>query len=645
MPGGVTYKFFSNDTETGGTPALARKFTGGLIVEGVGGGLADLNGHVTFGCGGFLDGLGPSYKINCQTVAAGSTTVTAVTHAHAGRQTCDGRWSVMTGLDLQAGGFPMNTFYFDYCVPTARDTGTGEITLSAPLKYSYKSTWPLSYDGQDEITQSFGGPAMLYPLVPEWNTSVHYINCNFSGNAGGQAFNCEIREAIFEGCGTTNHDGINISQIYLCWFKGGDISGASQWEIDKMVNTIVIDGTTMVQPTVQSSSIERLIVANGATITNLNGAPKELVLTSDSTISVLNLGVAYGAPEVFHWAGTAPSITANVGGGYANIDSLTTITAGVITSPFGADVQRWPVPGHTYFLKDTGTGYWRIPFRVIDISQTGTAPNGTIQITTNLTTMTGWPSWGSAIDVVPHPCPQLYRYNYVSEVTWPNGEPIYSYSKRFFSTYAGTYTGAAHVWENFGYPPDYNYTATMLGKVESISVNVQTAYGGVEALVWNWPSAFGNYSVTRPNFSVTTWAPSFDLTTPGERIMRGGQAPIGKQPDDGILNFPGTGVGEDVWMTGSAGAAANFNFRSIVTFTDVTVEISMDHDVVPQNVAMTDFEREQLADVFTAIPRALYLLSVSNRTRPCLSLDRDSRQHISRCLNGSCNFQYCQSSR
>src|SRR5262249_54885674 len=106
------------------------------------------------------------------TVRAGATSVTLLNPRQSSLFRV-GSWAVLAGLDTQGEGYPPNQAFFEYVKITAINAATGEITFSNPIVNSYKSTWP-HYRPPVNPDDDTGGPATLFALNTNWDTSVTY---------------------------------------------------------------------------------------------------------------------------------------------------------------------------------------------------------------------------------------------------------------------------------------------------------------------------------------------------------------------------------------------------------------------------------------------------------------------------------------
>jgi hypothetical protein len=181
----------------------------------------------------FLGGFGIVQKKAASaliaTVNAGTTSITLLTPSQTSKFTV-GRYVLLTGGDLQGYGYPPNPWVFEYALVSAIDTATGKITLSAPLQYGYKSTWPSYYSGTSS-SASEGGPATLYAFDPSWNTILEYKGLKISGNVGTYANGRSVKftDVTFNGCTSggglspTQNLGITLT-IVRCFVRWRSIS-------------------------------------------------------------------------------------------------------------------------------------------------------------------------------------------------------------------------------------------------------------------------------------------------------------------------------------------------------------------------------------------------------------------------------------
>lgn len=208
-----------------------------------------------------------------------------------------GNYALMTGIDQQRNGFPINPYYYEWPViqsvsgslNCAGGAG-GSVHFTAPLANKYLSTWPVfSVGSAFEIDQ--GGPATLYVLETAWNTDQEYVG--LPGQAfvidspGAQTYaigrNISYTDTSFTGahCGVPTQN-MNFSVLRGDW-------STCTIEIDKVIGTITYNGITLNRVNVQSSSVQQLNLIN-STVGDLNGTPIKTTC-SGSTLANLTVGV------------------------------------------------------------------------------------------------------------------------------------------------------------------------------------------------------------------------------------------------------------------------------------------------------------------------------------------------------------------
>ena len=248
----------------------------------------------------FLGGRGQvqdnRHSARLATVLAGSSTVQLLTPAQASLFTA-GNYALITGFDLQGVwqapyGYPSNPHWFEYVKITGVNTSAGTVTFAAPLRNTYKSTWP-NYNSGSQFEVDAGGPATLYALDPSWDTQVEYRGLTISQDklqtyAVGRSIT--YRDVRFTGnfCGvpTQNNSWQAINT---------DMSGCNM-EADKMISSMVMDRVTINQVKFQSSSTDVLTISN-STLAQLIGTPKRAVI-SDTKIGDFRPGAfAYGRSD------------------------------------------------------------------------------------------------------------------------------------------------------------------------------------------------------------------------------------------------------------------------------------------------------------------------------------------------------------
>ncbi|MBK3665339.1 hypothetical protein JJE66_29420 [Bradyrhizobium diazoefficiens] len=249
----------------------------------------------------FLGGRGQIadnlHSARLATVAAGSSKVQLLTPKQASAFTV-GSYALITGFDLQGiwqapYGYPSNPHWFEYVKVTSVDASAGTVTFAAPLKNTYKSTWP-NYNSGSQFEVDAGGPATLYALDPSWDTQVEYRGLTISQEkfqtyAVGRSVT--YRDVKFTGynCGVP-------TQNYLWQAINTDMSTCNM-EVDKLITSMVLNGVTINQLKFQSSSTDLVTISSSIIKTQMTGTPKKAVI-SDTKIADFRPGAfAYGRTD------------------------------------------------------------------------------------------------------------------------------------------------------------------------------------------------------------------------------------------------------------------------------------------------------------------------------------------------------------
>jgi hypothetical protein len=436
------------------------------------------------------------------TVAAGATTVALLTPSQSSRFRV-GQYVLLTGGDLQGYGYPPNPWVFEYALVTAINAATGAITLSAPLKYSYKSTWP-SYNTGDKSHASLGGPATLYALDPSWDTVLEYQGLTISGS--GQTYangrSVKFTDVTFDGC--TSSGGFSPTQNLSVTLT--NVTMLCLMEVDKLVSNFDIRGGNFGQLLFQSSSIT-LFTMNNATVTILNGTPQKAVIANSAIETFVAGTLGYGVTNEISCNTCQIRAFKNPPGGVldSKVDTQYTMSNGIITVPNSHGPVRWAVPGaNAMFALYNGSLLTEgSPFQVLDITQDASNTYIKTSLTGRFPSLPTDPSHG--LNIYAHPAPKFTCTNCTGSVDAidisqaPAGLPIFSYTRR-------TYTG------NLGTAPN----VTLWGNLVKIIINVMTPYTGAQSALTLSP--FGAYGTQIISSGVaTSYNPTINLKIAGER--------------------------------------------------------------------------------------------------------------------------------
>lgn len=500
------------------------------------------------------------------TVPSGATSVTVVpspilpgattVEAAVGLFTVGVR-AMLLGIDLQSGiGFPSNPAFREFVLITGKDAGTGEITLSSPLRNSYKSTWPLyNYgviDGFDH-----GGPATLYALHPGWDVRHNYIDLildtptAYSGSAGRNITFTNptfIRPALscatpyFGYCGS-------FPSVNESWnIVGGNI-GVFNIEVDKIIGSMSVSGLTAGTGAInfQSGSVDNFAMDN-CSIALMLGTPSRSAI-SNSTITQFRPGAySYGRTDSIVLSNNVLPLVEVTGGvfyqgslseGINNIPGVS-LSGGILTIP-NSYIRvhdgsiSWAVPGNWVAWCDANQ-FNATPtyFQIADLTQDAT------NTYVHMNWSGGFPSWSfnTVLGIRVHSCPDMTCIDCagVAPTTADDGSYAYSMSQApprtpFLSYLKKTLTNAtlaaAEYW-------------SLLGYIKKFNVTVNTAYtGALAATIQPIPLSTGQF-LDSANAN-TAYATTFNLKVAGARTLNAGQSyPVvwtGAQSGDTLPNL------------------------------------------------------------------------------------------------------------
>src|SRR5262249_7803704 len=248
-----------------------------LVVSGYGAKLT-----TTPNGGFFLGGSGQvqdsAHSARLATVSAGPSPVRLTSPAQSNLFTV-GQYALITGFDLQGlwnvgYGYPSNPHFFEYALVTAVDRTAGVVTFAAPLKNTYKSTWP-NYNSGSRFEIDSGGPATLYALDASWDTQVEYdgLTISTSSQPGGQIYS-NGRSVTFRDVTVTDSQCLIPSQN-LTWTAINVTMASCIMEADKLIGTMTFTGGTINAIDFQSSSIDLLVMDGTKVPGYIHGTPKK----------------------------------------------------------------------------------------------------------------------------------------------------------------------------------------------------------------------------------------------------------------------------------------------------------------------------------------------------------------------------------
>lgn len=539
-----------------------------LLVIGAGSATTSLKSNIVGDPAYSLGGAGQfqnnTHSARLSTVSAGSTSVQLLTVGQTSLFTV-GQYALITGYDLQGFwnapfGYPTNPHFFEYVLVSNINAGTGVITFSAPLRNTYKSTWP-NYNSGNASEVDNGGPATLYALPTSWDTEVEYRGIKFDNPDW--TTRAKGRSVTYTNCSFNGQLGPIPSENKIWSAIGCDLSTCVM-EVDKLIEEMTFSGTTIYEIDFQSSSTD-LCTLESSTVTHIvQGTPKRFV-ANNSTIASLKVGCyAYGRSDSINC--TDCTISAfDIQGLIRPILGSWVMSGGIITIPnsdsngTNENQGRWAVPGTNVMWRGSQTS--QTLFKIIDVTQDAT----NIYIQTNLSN--GFPATAGLGSVLVHPAPAFTftnctgHHRVVDLSKAPPGRPLYSYWKR---TYDGSASGP---WSNFSGTAD-NFP--IWGKLIRLDVNVTKAYTGVQntLLIPNL-SKFDNYvGIRTTDYSSYVFGSTISVKTVTDTSF-----PI-------ISSAPIS----PIWMTGIASndisLSANISGEASSVWPSIDIEIFTDQGIV-----------------------------------------------------------------
>lgn len=519
------------------------------------------------GSGGFFLGTkslfnDPNHHARISTAQAGTTTLT-VTDGNISRFTI-GRYILITALDLQGAGYPVNPFYFEYAL-ISNISGT-TITLTAPLTNTYLSTFPhFDPGGFPGIDQ--GGPATIYVLPQSWgDADFEFIGLTVT-QTGSQTY-ANGRNIKFTNCTCTTLEGIVPTQNLSHTWSGCNFS-ACHVEMDKCVSLFTAgNGTSIGKLFYQSSSIERTVSTGGLTFDVIQGTGKKMELDGITGGTFFTGSLGYGVSDYCNVSNstlTAISNNSVVENDITNASQLRVYTAGafsmsggVISLPLTCGPVRWAVPGRRMFF--TGQHTTETSFTIVGV--TSDASNTLIQTSLN----GGFPPveryGGTILNIMANSGVMNFSNcigcEDVIDLSQPGarGRRLWEYSKRTYTKSMGSAPAASHAaW----------------GNLISLKVNVSTPYTGVQGtLSLHVVGQFDNLPIIKlSDYSTAMYGPVINTKIAGERIITPLSITGAQSGDIGLAIVP-------AWLTGSIEPTLSADVSAESAGPVITIEIITD---------------------------------------------------------------------
>lgn len=465
-----------------------------------------------------------------------------------------GRYVSMTGFDLQGlwqgGGFgyPPNLFENEYHKVTSLNTGTpGQVCFDAPLRHTYKSTWPLYDKGGVNGVGDNGGPATLYALDPAWDTEIEYRGVTIPDRSGvSTSYNTLARKLVLRDVTLTGTLCVTPTQTEETDFVNVTAAGCNGSgngvEVDKQNNIFNVTGGSQWGYSFPSSTGAEVFNITNTTITNcISGTPRKFVGTNvrftgtcGSPAWSWQLGAAgYGrTDEVICTGCEVGTLTAagvfNKGWHDGGVNLTYTMSAGVITIPNTLNGGTNPVINQERSFPVGTNLFWRNisnyteggVFQVNSVDQDATNTYiHTSSVASSGNFPTTLPLDSGKLYVNVHPAPKFTCTSCTSGgipvfVGWPAAAPYGSFN---VVNFAGTQ----------GATPSFVFNA--FGNVSSISINVTRAStaGSLSFLL----AQSSNVAVDNNSMAEVNYGPIVDAKVVGNRVINLSGVTNGKATD------------------------------------------------------------------------------------------------------------------
>lgn len=512
------------------------------------------NGEMRFGTDppivanrGLTNSGGNSARL--QTASAGATSIFLVDPTTYGARIVVGRACLLAAYDMQGIyenflGYPPNSFFYEWNVVTAYNSGTGEVTLLTPLTQTYKSTYPRwglenTLSGSDQ-----GGPFTIWVALDGYNNTVTLENMTIDSPHN----QCSIpmrywigNNLVIAGPGLYPSQN-DIVELNNCVYP-------QVLEIDKMVNQVTWNNSTIRGLQQQSASPNRMII-NGGTIDKLETAKyteaNNVAFTNEASVVVgvssfgrtdrVVLNNCTGITIFQRGGGTTDDLDGTSGvGSKANASDFYTFVGGVIKFPKTLNNDGGHIPANGGQQNPTrlfAPGTWilfddKYLDQIDDVYEDGTYCYVKFKNTTS------WP-FTPVTRLKVHPCPDFTMTTCTGTAPeledWNQATPripLYSYSKR---TLVGGPTSAT------GLPSAQR--PILLGRLVYEKTNVTIPYVAAGTLTFK-DHQFTNRAYVKLSDWTTsnTYGNTVNMKIGGERVIRSATTATGAQTGDILMNM------------------------------------------------------------------------------------------------------------
>lgn len=510
-----------------------------------------------------------------------------------GARVAVGRAALITAFDTQGIynsfiGYPPNAFFYEWRTITAYNSGTGEVTLDAPLTQTYRDDYPEWGVRTTQFGSDQGGPATMWIAPDGYNTTLTLENMTlycFHNQMGANIRNVVLNNIKCVGPGL--YPTVNDN------FTANNCVYTQILEVDKMTNLVTWNNCTIRGLQQQSASPNRMVI-NGGTVAKMETC-RDLEMNNVAFIDEASIiiGVSgYGRTDRVVLNGCT-GIASFTRGGVAtddlngssgvgeqqNASDFYSFTGGVIrflksqnntaSGQGQANLTRWAVPGTWVTFDD----------KYID--QVDACYEDGTYCYIRFKNTTGWP-FTPVVRILVHPCPDFTMRNCTGTAPqledWnqaPARIPLYSYSKRTLVAGATSATALPSATRPF-----------LFGRLVTEKINVTTPYSGALTIKDN---QFANRAyVKRSDYTTASdYGNTVNMNISGERVIRAATTAQNAKSGDALEDL--TSLGEiGFYNSGNSAVVFSANVTNGETPT-ATIEYVMDQGIPPAGVLVVPF--------------------------------------------------------
>jgi hypothetical protein len=202
---------------------------------------------------------------------------------------------MITGVELQVGGYPPNFQWFEYGVSTGQSGNV--VSLASPLVNSYESTWPTPAGCVS--SNDLAGAATIYKMIPSFatNMTIYGLTNSIGVEVGVQGRDVALHDVVMP---------MAFPSASANWFSFGSQFGVM--EVDKEIQSLnfysdAIGNNVVGTMTVQSSSVGQLNMTS-VFAGQVVGLPRNTLAINTNFGNLTNLGLGFGLVDTIKLDGT-----------------------------------------------------------------------------------------------------------------------------------------------------------------------------------------------------------------------------------------------------------------------------------------------------------------------------------------------------